>query len=685
MIRHKTRLSEPTDANAAADEVRGSIGRRVWAIFGAVALLSTLPMIYYGSIARVEYDGWWHVFIAREDVWSHFWRDSFRSAHPPLYYLLLRAVSSFGTDPLLYRSISILAAAVGTMALGYATSRVSRTRAAPVLCALAFALAGSTVIIANEVRSYMLATALLLLALPSYLTLVRPGGDGRTRVLFAGLVILSFLSHYGVMLAFLAAVAAPLILWLGFPSYRLSWRSILPARWRADLATVAAPALIMGVAYKWQMALYRGPMAHLLDFYFSGEEPLWRFLARNVVREVDLFSPIELSRRGVALQALGVGLVLAIPLLLLWLLRRERGSPLAALFPLILITLTAAQMVGSIRGLYPFGGGLRHQFFIFPFAVATLFLLLDRLLPRLPAMVPRRVLTGVLGFVILLSAYGQWRGLLRPRAPLFEQEFAAFRTTMPDPEAVYLDTFDLFAFYGHAQELRWTFQDFSADGRLQIWRVEGDGESFLVLRDMRLWNPAPDDPGVYGAIRAGLDATGASSATIFRIDQARVSSASTAPDEREARREAITRAAYPFGLAVRRIIDEGHVLFLQLAIVEPGSPEAPTAPAPELVSLESEGIRAEPNPIQVCAGRATGVATLHWSFPGRQIDIRIGAPDGKLWGSPPSRGSGVTGGWVKDGMTFYVQDGATAVPTSPESTLGTVVVLHTDTGCPGAG
>lgn len=52
---------------------------------------------------------------------------------PPLYFLLLRAVSLLGTEPLLYRSISILAAGVGVVAIGTALSRVPRTRAAPIL------------------------------------------------------------------------------------------------------------------------------------------------------------------------------------------------------------------------------------------------------------------------------------------------------------------------------------------------------------------------------------------------------------------------------------------------------------------------------------------------------------------------------------------------------------------------
>ena len=79
--------------------------------------------------------------------------------------------------------------------------------------------------------------------------------------------------------------------------------------------------------------------------------------------------------------------------------------------------------------------------------------------------------------------------------------------------------------------------------------------------------------------------------------------------------------------------------------------------------------------------------TLSWNFPGKALDIRLGSPDGKLWGSVASSGSAQTGRWVTDGMTFFVQDRQGEAPASPNSTLGFVVVHLTDQGChpPGQG
>jgi hypothetical protein len=105
----------------------------------------------------------------------------------------------------------------------------------------------------------------------------------------------------------------------------------------------------------------------------------------------------------------------------------------------------------------------------------------------------------------------------------------------------------------------------------------------------------------------------------------------------------------------------------------------------ELAAVRGGVIEARPNPLQVCGLPGVGSVTLHWSFPGRAIDIRVGSPGGKLWSSPAGTGSAATGPWVRDGMAFYVQDREGKVPTSAQSTLGITVVRHTQAGCPSQG
>jgi 6-phosphogluconolactonase len=68
-----------------------------------------------------------------------------------------------------------------------------------------------------------------------------------------------------------------------------------------------------------------------------------------------------------------------------------------------------------------------------------------------------------------------------------------------------------------------------------------------------------------------------------------------------------------------------------------------------------------------------GQARLGWNAPGTtELEIRIGAPDGVNMGRQPYYGVTTTGLWVRDGMTFYLQDVSGGKPLTAANTLGTV-------------
>jgi hypothetical protein len=69
------------------------------------------------------------------------------------------------------------------------------------------------------------------------------------------------------------------------------------------------------------------------------------------------------------------------------------------------------------------------------------------------------------------------------------------------------------------------------------------------------------------------------------------------------------------------------------------------------------------------------VTTLTWNAPGvDKVEIHIGTSDGNLLGGGASAGSGPTGQWVTDGMTFFLQNASTGNPKSSANTLATVTV-----------
>jgi hypothetical protein len=96
----------------------------------------------------------------------------------------------------------------------------------------------------------------------------------------------------------------------------------------------------------------------------------------------------------------------------------------------------------------------------------------------------------------------------------------------------------------------------------------------------------------------------------------------------------------------------------------------------------SPPIWATPSVIKVCDGSGAGIAKIAWETTrARVIEIRVGAPNGRLLYRGSSRGASITGKWVTNGMTFYLQDATLGNATHPSKTLGTVSVSVTSTTC----
>ena len=98
------------------------------------------------------------------------------------------------------------------------------------------------------------------------------------------------------------------------------------------------------------------------------------------------------------------------------------------------------------------------------------------------------------------------------------------------------------------------------------------------------------------------------------------------------------------------------------------------------VSVVSGSLRATPNPVRVRDSGGPGSVTLTWASRGaREVEIRLGRPDGAIVArSGTGTASVVTGAWVTDGATFYLQDVTAGLPLTPQYTIATtrVAVLH---------
>ncbi len=90
---------------------------------------------------------------------------------------------------------------------------------------------------------------------------------------------------------------------------------------------------------------------------------------------------------------------------------------------------------------------------------------------------------------------------------------------------------------------------------------------------------------------------------------------------------------------------------------------------------QQQPISASPNPIPVPPGSVLGTTTIQWNAPSAQaIEVHVDSPTGPLFAAGGSTGSAITGEWVTDGTTFYLQDVSGGKPLTPTNTIGTVVV-----------
>jgi polysaccharide pyruvyl transferase WcaK-like protein len=86
-------------------------------------------------------------------------------------------------------------------------------------------------------------------------------------------------------------------------------------------------------------------------------------------------------------------------------------------------------------------------------------------------------------------------------------------------------------------------------------------------------------------------------------------------------------------------------------------------------------ITAAPNPIPDADNSGLGATTLSWSVEGATlVEVRVGAPDGPLLSRTGPTGTARTGGWVSDGLVFFLQDVSEGRPLTASHTLATATV-----------
>ncbi len=505
----------------------------------AVAL-SAVPMIVLSRSELIGYDGFWHVFVARQDDWGNFWDEVRRNAHPPLFYLCLKAaVALFGANPVAYRLVPMAATLGSTWLVGRIVGKLTGRRWLPAVAAFAFGASLTTVSIALDVRAYALATFFMLAAALALLDLVARGfvaPDRRARWAFALAAGLALLTHYAAAIFVVGCGVAAALPALVDRDYRRRLGADVRRRWLPNLLTFGAPLAVLAIEYSAHISSWtKKGFNHLSSFLFDPRrEGALEFVWRNTGALFELFVPPLVYRRftstlivtGPSLSGAAVGaLVLLCLAAVAWLACRPArggGGPAVArrVPPVLLVTMTALLIALALAGRYPYGGPLRHQYFLFPFAVVVLALAVDEVAGR----TGRRVGALAVGLFALagLANTASWLDHFRlTRGYLWQDEIDRFRAAFPAPAAVQVDQFNLIHVFTHHHDRRWRFlRRIEGSGTVDVWRVgdQGDAE-FYICRDRGQWQLDLSAPVTYLRMAGCLEATRAERVVVFRPQQ----------------------------------------------------------------------------------------------------------------------------------------------------------------------
>jgi len=481
-----------------------------------IALTCLIPSLSLAVSQFVEYDGYWHVWIAQQDRWANFIREYQGDAHPPIFYLLLRATLWLGRTQLVYRLISLLSGTASIWLLGRTALKAMRSPVWAALAALAYGLAMPTIITSNEVRGYMLASFLIQISFYYFLDLLseQQPPTVRPRAIFVVMAAIACETEY----TSLFYVAAAMLFALVLPLLRRQKDWI-----RAELREIATFVAILAIPVAEYISHIGGKTVaydHLPDFYFqpaTGESAV-AFLLRNLRNELNLFSPWKVPE-GTGFYA-AMGLLLAGAAAIVFLTRKwsaPKNLPALASLLLPMIMMCALMAAALIRA-YPFGGFLRQQFILFPFLAVCPFLFLDHVLSGIPRPTTR-IVAGVVVIAVTAVSVQNYQAFPKVSGVLLTDQMSRYNRMFPAAEGIYIDQFNLITFFMHHHNWKWEFVaplPGSADG--QVYRLSRDNRSMLLFRDMA-WQLDLREPELYTLLARSMRHWQLSSVTIFSIAQ----------------------------------------------------------------------------------------------------------------------------------------------------------------------
>lgn len=491
---------------------------------GGIALVlaaSAAILVSRGLRQFVGYDALWNVFIARQNTWDGFWQEVLQNAHPPLYYLFLKASLWLpGAPPLNYRIVSIASVLISTLLLADIFRQITRNQPLAVVAAAAFGLSFSAIDIGLEARAYALGIAFMLVAYRAYLEwLGKPAARVpiRVRVTFAVALTASLLTHYASFFFLAAALSVPVLLAVFHVRWRVrAIREITRRPLHLGLM-FGIPVVVAASEYWAHTRSAVGLNNHVKDFlYDPGRESMLEFLARTTRLLAQLFLP-DFGWNATVAAAVMAGLFL-----LMWGIavrgfsrRRLLMVPLVFVTVMWLLNIVAALLAG-----YPYGGEQRHELHLFVFSLIALFCGIEcarRI--SIYSWISRHAWTTVAACAVAANL-GIWLSASPVMAGrLMQPQMDTFRGLISSPPAILVDQFNFILLFIHHDTADWNlvWQDRSANP-WQIWAVTRDELRFKVCRSNQ-WMIDFSSPDTYMEAADCLDLTQEKHVAIFRPQQ----------------------------------------------------------------------------------------------------------------------------------------------------------------------
>jgi hypothetical protein len=485
----------------------------------------------------IDYDGYWHLFIARQDSWAELASEIPSIAHPPLFFILLRPLALAWHSPLSYRTVSLLAGAGVIFLAGLLVWKAAATRTGALLTSAILALSWTSVEIATDVRSYALMVFWLLLASYFWLRLI-DSNLTRDAAMFGVTASLAVLSHYAAPIYLIALVAA-----FAITRHReFLTKSSLP---KLALA-LAIPAIVSAAVYVVHARAWASPLSHLPSHYFNpaSHESISGFLTRNTLFLARTFWP-----RWLRLPAMFV-FVIAIVVL------GFRALPrLARPWLLLPCFLFVGLALAGLAGKYPFGGAMRQQYFLAVAFTITTGAVIGIYLDRLPAYRTPLALALLAIPAATLAESITW-DLHTPETPGVDQA-RSFHENFPDATAVYVDRHNLIPFF--AQHHTWNWRFLKQTGSARMYELQKGSRKLLLIRDSP-WNPEPWDPSTLSAASQAVY-NGQSKVVLYVQRQAPVPGI----DAPQQLLDKMQNPAQAHGLRITRIVSKDGVRLIELS------------------------------------------------------------------------------------------------------------------------